>query len=797
MTIDNTVTGSHYGSGAYLGWYKRFGLYHVPAGYWDGFIENPTSEDWRNSQELTMVSNRQYQRVSFGRAFFGDNGPIEFTLQFYNFTNETVITGPEYKWHATDSWPIENNDSFRIYYSGTPHAWWHALGGSVTLAPGQSTFRTFRYYPAESLNDYQTAETFHDLWRSNPESTDWGTAKTPCVELFAHFNRFRPNLTPLYNNEEIVLRDSWNDVFYDPVDGAYPAWITMTAFQADSIFDSVGNLTGTAEFSFAPWGDLLYAVENSSADDVAWLALDSEIWPNADARPDYSHTAFGYDENDVVVSTYFWLSIGIGSTFVDYDLAGTGRLSSENSSAVLQAYVYVQATGQVTGGGYLGTQAAYPSLRWFTPFDGDVILPAPNVSNPRIERDGIVVTEVPFYDESHIEFLFDQEGRSLESSGLRSVDPDKNNLKLEGHHKSVIPQMSWHKRTAYTTTTFAQDPGIDGIAGPSQLYSSIDSSGQLQNHFHYERVGKPGGIYFSYLPPYTDIELYTGIDSRNGYDFGGRRGNLASFTSGGRSFIYSAGSDFLRPSGGGSLNHYSHWVTVGASCELTRPILIRTTTGQLTDEQGVPVAITQAANNVAVLNEQGNFTGAIIGVSDGVPVQLEYRFTNIGGATATAISKPNVYSGSLSANVLAAQNTYNSIFFVTNNAIAPNGSGVAYLTWTPRKAGTFANSYSYGDLFYQWSRQTNAIGEDVEEIAGHAIVRGNLLGKIFYGFEDFPELGNSIYEVSPSGYRASPYPPANYTYIITTVKQILDFVAGGWNVGAIPLGIGWSVGGPT
>ena len=835
MTINNTRDPSVPGHGSANRPYKRNGLYHVPAGYWDGFIANPTAQDWKDSQSVKAYATGYYPRVSFGRAFFGGD-PIEFTLQFYNFTNETVITGPSYKWHASDAWVTLENQDENEYYPGTPHAWWHALGGSVELAPGESTFRTFIYHPAESANDYvmdgyePTSDYAHDLWLKDPDPADWGSSKTPAVEVIAHYSDINklPDLSPkysykLYNESE--------------------EWFSMYAFDEDAERDLTVNPTGTAAFTLS-----------ADASTGVVIKLSTTYWPNADSHANYVGKSEGFtklsgdyycdEDGDVVfptffvdgvsfvVNRYFKLSVDVGETiWVNFNLNGVWEIENqkvwESSPGVgLSAYENVVINGPVpnmlAGGGNLVANVVdsvaddnpYGDVwvTWLTPHDGDVVLPAPKISNARLEKDGVAVSSVPFYDESHLTFRYDhaywtfpEAGLSTASTyfgqtetGLKGYEGHRNQWpSLYGAYRTYIPKISWHNRKLGDGQYSTGDTLQAGQAGPSTGLSQVDTQEYgIGGYFTWVRVGRGSTIYET-LPPYTDTELYTDIDA-NGNQFNGRRSAIAGFTSGSVGCIAVEASTCRYKTYQFAYNnydqydHYSHFTYVGASCELTRPILTRAVT-QNTDSQSQPIAITKAAKNVAVLNQDGNPTGAINGVQDGDPVQLLYRLTNTGGSTATPISKPtpwhgtgSLFSGTSQAS-RTALNTYNSMDFITNNVVSPGQTSDSILVWTPRKAGTFTYSYLSGDLNYQWSLATNEIGEDPSEASGTAIVRGNLLDRVSYGFQDFPELGN-LYLVEPHGYRSSPYPPADYSFIIVTVEQVSVKKRGGWQIGSIGIG---------
>jgi uncharacterized protein YkuJ len=830
MTIDNSRGGDYPGMGSVQYPYKRTGLYHVPAGYWTGFIDNPTAQEWKDSQSVKAYATGTSGTPSFGQSYFGGD-PVEFTLQFYNFTNETVITGPEYRWHATASWPAEKPNDFKEYYPGTPHAWWHALGGSVALAPGESTFRTFRYHPAESANDYVESERIHTLWKFDPSNTDWGTSKTPCVTLRVRYSQLNKlsDFSPKYPNKlySFNIRE----------------WFSMFAFEEDAVIDVTSDdATGICAFTLS-----------DVQPGPVHISLNSSYWPSANSHSNYIRTDestekknddgyYNWDTGYYIYPFYlvegvpytrmrsYVLTIDPGETiWVNYDLNGVWvreyqRIYSSSPATGRSPFGWIMINGgpnyasessysELTGLSNLGlsalvtvpeetadsySQGAYSvTSTWRLPDDGVYIAKAPKISNARFEKDGVVVSSVPYYDQSHIQFRYDYGTWTLAELGQRTTNTysgpldtimgitdyyapqgDRSgNRYASGAFRSYIPKIGWHNRVGGSS----RDSTLPGNAGPWMGVSGVDTS-ELRvggGQFYWERIAK--GTYNS--STYTDLELYTNTDS-DGNSFSGLGSAISAFTSGSVDCIVVEAT---------SSRNYSHFTYVGASCELTRPILTRAVT-QNTDLQGQPVAITKAAKNVAVLNQDGYPTGAITGVQDGDPVQLLYRLTNTGGSTATPISKPFPWHGTGSLfgtqqNSRTALNTYNSMDFITNSAISPGQTRDAILVWTPRKAGTFTYSFLYGDLNFQWSLTTNEEGEDPSEVAGTAIVKGNLLGNVGYGFQDFPELGN-LYGVQPYGYRSSPYPPTRYSFVIITVELLaaIKKKRGGWNIGSIGIG---------
>ena len=365
----------------------------------------------------------------------------------------------------------------------------------------------------------------------------------------------------------------------------------------------------------------------------------------------------------------------------------------------------------------------------------DIVGETPVVSNARwVNLFGQTVTEVPFYQETHIMFTWDRVNYAASA------------------HKTIMPKKSWHTRKyvyqglygsstpnywfyfpgdneqqgsgrpiVYGTSIIDVSYGYSNDASIGAYYGGTDMLGYARNGRMISNNNINGGLPRG-VP--TDYEMYSGID---GPSIDQSYGNDESFrnwhirNSGNPNTAYGPAPNELtqnyviRTEQGQAMNKYPRFVTFGAACQLTRPKLN-------------PIGTTGNGFNGTRYFANGW----------GGPIAVSYLYSNTGRAAAVVdtLSKskfPRAGSPLSSYPYWTASGTYD--VFVAND-IVPVGSGTTTSIWIPEQPLDYSvgrapvlERNKYSDYYGQTPRAR--------------------LYSFNYGFADFPELGKMYTERYP------------------------------------------------
>ena len=362
----------------------------------------------------------------------------------------------------------------------------------------------------------------------------------------------------------------------------------------------------------------------------------------------------------------------------------------------------------------------------------DIVGETPVVSNVRwVNLYGQTITEVPFYDETHMLFTWDRVNYGATA------------------HKTIMPTKSWHTRKYVlgpgwtggdiTPASWFDDPGDgeqEGAGGPiAPRSSSIDiafgySSGAAigiyaggHDALGYARNGRQKSAW-----PYndghpqnvpTDYEMYSGADgpiTGQSYDDNYALRNWHIRNSGNPATPNAPTQNYvIRTEQGEAMNKYPRFVTFGAACQLTRPYVN-------------PIGITGNGFNGTRYFANGW----------GGPIAVSYLYSNTGRVPAVVdtLSKskfPRAGSRSNSYPYWTPSGTYD--VFVAND-IVPVGSGTTTSIWIPEQPVDYS---VFGSPVLERNKYSDHYGQTPRA----------RLYSFNYGFADFPELGKMYTERYP------------------------------------------------